>query len=495
MKNLIISLVVLLLTQPVLGQSRAESRYFPKTLALSLADSDQVHDRLVLKFTDDSGIRWQAGRLQSQQRLDHKTQRALTELNRWLTTKNYPAPALFTDNQDLLDRKRARVMQQSGQYLADLNAYVSLKIPSRAGFKFKADLSYLNSLPFIQVAYLEAPSYQGLDFDPPIDDIAPVGITPLLVNHQQYFYPAPQGVGIFDAWDHPGGKGVGVKVIVYDNNYRATHEDLPNLFYTTGGNPVDEQHGTAVLGILGAKHNGIGLKGGVYDAQFGFQEAASAVESHADFLLNAADQLNYGDVIVTEVGRKVNALGFECPCNPTQANSVPIEFYPAEYDAISQIVASGISVVETAGNGCVDFDDPVFQGMFDTTINHSGAIWAGASLHDSRTPTCYSNSGERVDLHAWGESVSALLFLRDDEVALFDAGLDRRYGPNFGGTSSAAPIITACVASLQAQSKSAFLGPMSPAEVRDLLVTTGQAQTGELDRPIGPMPDIGDIEF
>ncbi len=159
------------------------------------------------------------------------------------------------------------------------------------------------------------------------------------------------------------------------------------------------------------------------------------------------------------------------------------------------MVASGVSVVEAAGNGCVNFDDAVFLDMFNTNLNDSGAIWAGASLSDSRTPTCYSNYGDRVNLHAWGESVASLLFLRDDEIPLFDSGLDRRYGPNFGGTSSAAPIIAACVASVQAQANTTILGPMSPGIVRDLLMESGQPQTGELSKPIGPMPDLSQINF
>ncbi len=489
-------LMLMLLSPVVCGQQLAERSHLSKEIAIRLADSKQIHDRLVIRFSDPLEVRVVNGQLQATGAADQVAIQQLRQMNRWLALKAYRAEPLFSLPEAQLERFRQQAVVRSGRHHADLRSFISLSIPSRPGFDFIHDLAYLNQFSWVVVAYLEAPVYQAIDFDPPFDDtIAPPGITPLLVGHQKYFYPAPEGVGLFSVWANPGGKGLGTKVMVYDQNYRASHEDLPNLFFTTGGNPVDEQHGTAVLGIVGAKHNGLGLKGGVYEAQIGFQKAATAMGSHANNLLNGAAQLDRGDVLVTVLGRKVNALGFACDCNPSQANSVPIEFYPAEYQAIEQIVASGISVVETAGNGCVDFDDPVFQGMFNTSLQDSGAIWAGASLADQRTPTCFSNSGSRVNLHAWGESVAALLFLRDNEAPIFDAGPDRRYGPNFGGTSSAAPIIASCVASVQGQAMSTALGPLSPSEVRDLLIETGQLQTGELNRPIGPMPDMENIQF
>lgn len=488
-----ISGVLLLLSSLVGGQQLKSASHLSKDTAIRLADSRQVHDRLVVQFADHLGIRAVNGQLSATAVTDQHIRRELQQLNHWLRSKNLRPQPLFSLPEDRLNRFRERAMAHSGQVLTDLRSFVSLRIPSRPGFSFIDELAHLNRFNWVVVAYLEAPVQALLDFDPPIDDIAPVGITPLLVNHQRYFYPAPEGVGLFSAWVNPWAKGAGTRVMVYDNNYRASHEDLPDLFFTTGGNPVDEQHGTAVLGILGARHNGLGMKGGVYEADIGFQKAASAGGSHANNLLNGAMQMGHGDVLVTEVGRKINALGFSCDCNPTQANTVPIEFYPAEYQAIEQIIAAGITVVEAAGNGCVDFDDPVFQDMFNTSLQDSGAIWAGASLADQRSPTCYSNSGVRVNLHAWGEQVATLLHLREDEVAIFDEGLDRRYGPNFGGTSSAAPIIAACAASVQAQAGATIMGPLSPLEVRELLMETGQPQTGELDRPIGPMPNMENI--
>ncbi|WP_223789432.1 S8 family serine peptidase [Marinicella meishanensis] len=496
MKRLIPLLVLIMLLQPAHCQLQRETGHLSKAMAMYLARSEQIHDRLVLKLKDQTGIRFQRGKLIATKRLSRFEINELDQLNRWLHFNHPNFKPLLNMDQRSLDRKRQRIMRETGRYLVDLNTYLSLSTEDVPGYRFREELSFLNSLSIVQVAYLEAPNQSHEGFQGPTNVAVP-GMTPILVEHQGYFRDAPEGVGMFSAWNHLGGAGGGVKVIVYDNNYRDTHEDLPSLFYTTPGNPVDERHGTAVLGILGAEDNSLGLVGGVHQALFGFQQAGSVGlgVSHAQSLLEAADQLDPGDVIVIEVAKTVQALGFDCPCNPTQANHVPLEFYPAEYDVISMMVASGISVVEAAGNGCVDFDSNVFQSMFDTQSYDSGAIWVAASLSDERAPTCYTNHGSRVDLHAWGESVAALLFLREDEVALFDAGPDRRYGPNFGGTSSATPIVAACVASTQAQAKMSVAGIMSPLQVRSLLKETGQPQTTALEKPIGPMPNMENINW
>ncbi len=469
----------------------------PKALANRLAESTQMHHRLVIKFVEGSALRAQHGRAQVAGRMNATTRAEIDRLNRWLAARGLVIKPLFSAKPEELDQRRQRIHSQSGVWPADLNAYAHVPIEPARGVALRDAVQWLNQLRVIEVAYIKPMDFVVLDLDPPFDDFVNPGATPLLVNHQDYFKDAPIGVGQFKAWQHPGGTGAGVKVMVYDNNYRATHEDLPNLFYSSAKNPVDEHHGTAVLGIVGAKHNGIGLKGGVYDAQFGFQRAGSLGngESNADNMLNAVNQLNSGDVMVNVIGRKVNALGFACPCNPTQANMMPLEFYPDEFDVVHSATLSGITVVQSAGNGCVDLDDAVLMGMYSDPANDSGSIWAGASLHDSRTPTCYSNSGARVDLHAWGESVAALQFLRVGEIPIFNAGDDRLYGPNFGGTSSAAPIIGACAASVQGQALAAQGAPLTPAEVKTLLLDSGQAQTGELNRPIGPMPNMEEIDF
>jgi serine protease len=463
-----------------------------KSAALALASSAESYDRIVLKFREGSGVRLVDGSLQLPPNASSQDRLQLQQIGSVLRAAGMSPRALFSRSMAELDRRRERIARESARPLADLNLYVKLigTQPGAPSGRVRT-LQQLNQFLLVEVAYFESPMSILNDAIPPgPGDLAPPGITPILVQYQDYLDPAPVGVGAIPSWARAGGKGQGVHVIVYDNAYRQTHEDMPALFYATSENPVSDSHGTAVIGIIAARDNHIGMKGIAHGAAVGFQRAASGGNSVADALMDAADQLDDGDVLLTEIARKVNALGFACPCNPTQANSVPIEFYPAEYDVVAAMTADGITVVETAGNGCVDFDSATFDEMVGNPGSDSGAIWVGAGQSAARAPMCYSNSGARVNLHAWGESVAALAFLREDEIAIFDKGPDRVYGPNFGGTSSAGAIVAGVVASLQGQVKADSGSPLTPAEVRDVLIDTGTAQTGELGRPIGPQPDL-----
>ncbi len=467
---------------------------FSKNWANQLAQSDQMHDRLVIKFSEQLGIRLRQENFVSTQLDDPDVQQQLRKVMTLISQFNLKVERLFTVSERVLDRFSQNVSGQLNKSVADLNGYFQLVWRNQPVDLNLAELVVaLNRFEVIEVAYLEAPTVE-LQSALLVNDLVMPGTTPLLVQHQGYLKDAPIGVGLSGAWDTPGGTGSGIRLMVYDNNYNANHEDLPDLFVSSGVNPgVNPDHGTAVLGILGAKHNGLGLKGAVYDAEIGFQKSATVVQSHADLLFKAANYLDFGDILVIEVAKKVNALGFECPCNPTQANAVPLEFYPAEFDVISTLVASGIVVVQAAGNGCVDFDSVVFEDLYG--VDHSGAFWVSAGLSDVRAPTCYANYGERVDFHAWGESVAALGFVREEEEPLFDKGLNRLYGSNFGGSSSAAPIVSACAASIQGQALTKYGEALAPAELKALLLSNAQPQIEDFDRPIGPMPDVGTLEL
>lgn len=459
----------------------------PKSLAIRLADSDQPAQRGVIKLTEpalmsQSGA--QTGPLDLEARR-RKIENGLARYDRVLSP-------LFADA-EMIEHLAKRAPGFGS--IVDLNLYFQFDTNNLPARHWLALIRELNASPLVEVAYLESPDLSDRQPSSPPQWKAPPGITPLFTALQGYLKPAPTGIDAFSAWSKVGGNGAGVKMMVYDNSFISTHEDVPPTFYNQGQNVVDGAHGTAVLGILGGRNNGLGIKGIAYGAKFGFQGAASTIQSHAERLAAAAMQLDAGDVLLIEVGKKVNALGFECECNPTQANVVPLEFYPAEHDVIRMLSMAGITVVETAGNGCVDFDSPVFENMFDNAATDSEAIWVAAGKSTERTPMCYTNHGIRVDVHAWGESVVTLSYLRDGEIPVFDKGLDRLYVPNFGGTSSAGAIVAGAVASVQGQAKAAFGQPLAPTLVRLLLVGTGTPQTGGFDRQIGPMPDLGSIDF
>ena len=453
---------------------------------------DQRFERLVIKFRDGSGVRSREGRLAADPVPGLKSaadafpslESDLRTVERLVQRHGLALSPLFPQPEAVLESWRRKVEQRRNRPAVDLNLYVSVALPAGHHPTLKELAFSLVALDSVEIVYPE--TFTAYPDDPwdPGEWEAPAGITPLLVDQQGYLGAAPDGVGAFAAWDVNGGTGWGVRVLDIDTGVNEDHEDLPVLF-SSDGDGWDDAHGTAVLGIIAARHNGLGLKGVAYNAEVGLRHA----DGTAAAILSAAMELEAGDVILLETGKTL--AGWDCLCNPTQAGSVAQEYYQAQFDAIEMATSMGITVVQVGGNGCVDYDDVSFDGWFDRDVQDSGSIIVGASLSTERTPICYSAYGSRIDLHAWGENIVCLQFLREDEEPVFDAGPDRLYGPNFGGTSGAGAIVAGVVASLQGVAKAnAPFVPLTTDEVRDLLRDTGTAQAGDLDRPIGPMPDL-----
>ncbi len=476
--------------------SQAETRRDWDGLALlARTDFDQDFERLVIKFRAGTGVRVRRGQLQidagegplpgSAAHRDLAAQ--LSQIATAVRNLGLPLSPLFRQSEEAMASWRRTVAARAGQLPVDLHLYAAVELPGGGrGLPLAALCFQLVHLPAIEVAYPETFSAAiGEDLRRP-DDLAPPGITPTLVGQQGYLKPAPHGIDALYAWTVPGGLGSTVTLFDIDTGVNAAHEDAPVLFASDGAGSAAE-HGTAVMGIVAAKHNAIGLKGIAPQTAVGMKVATNF--GYASLLEDAVMALAVGDVLLLETGKKL--AGWSCPCNPSQAGTVAQEYYPAQYDVIASAVLAGITVVETAGNGCVDYDDASFDGWFDRTEQDSGAILVGAGLSASRQPTCYSAFGSRIDLEAWGENVVCLEFVRASEVPVFDGGPNRLYGPNFGGTSSAGAIVAGAVASLQGAAKAAHLGiPLDPLAVRDLLTTTGTVQSADLGHPIGPMPDL-----
>jgi len=95
----------------------------------------------------------------------------------------------------------------------------------------------------------------------------------------------------------------------------------------------------------------------------------------------------------------------------------------------------------------------------------------------------FSNRGRIVKLQSWGWHVATLGY--------GDAHAGARtswYTFRFGGTSSAAPIVAGAAACLQGFARARLRAPLSPAELRRLLVDTGTR--GPRGQNIGVQPDL-----
>jgi subtilisin family serine protease len=301
------------------------------------------------------------------------------------------------------------------------------------------------------------------------------------------------------AWGLNGGRGDNVKIIDIEQNWNLDHSDLAEaasalVVHESGFDPnpgENVNHGTAVLGEIVASDDGVGVTGIAPRSVVGLINPVSTAGSSniAAAITRAASLLEAGDVILVEqqiIGPRFDFL--------TGRGLVPPELDPAVFDAIRAATARGIVVIEPAANGFDDLDHPVYRGAFDRNVRDSGAIIVGAGMPPEgefgpgpdRSPTNETNFGSRIDLQGWGRSVATCGYgdLRRDR------GENNWYTASFGGTSGAAAMVAGAAAIIQSILKAQDRAPLSPAQLRQLLVSTGSPQTNNLSRHIGPRPNL-----
>ncbi len=327
-------------------------------------------------------------------------------------------------------------------------------------------------------------------FCPPAPVICPPGpilLTPDLSSHQTYLEAASAGgIDARFAWTKVGGKGANMRFADIEFGWNVLHEDL-NTDATTpiyGVNNNDD-HGTQVLGEIVSEHNDWGVMGIAPDAQVAV--LCSADDSPiADCINQAVSALSAGDVILIEL----------------QTGYRPVEVVEANYDAIVAAVASGVIVVEAAGNGTYDLDmyvRPANQGgggnILQRAVRDSGAIMVGAACPPSgtygphRSRWLYSNFGSRLDVQGQGREVCTT-----GGGDLWGGGPNRTYTGDFKNTSAASPQIVSAVLCIQGIRKGKGDAVLTPLAIRNLLVNTGSPQVngnyGPATQHIGPQPDL-----
>lgn len=317
---------------------------------------------------------------------------------------------------------------------------------------------------------------------------------------QGYLDPAPMGMDVRYAWTLPGGRGENVRIVDIEFNWNLNHNDLAtatsNLFvYVKGIDPLPEvnlNHGAAVLGEIVAAPDDIGVTGIAHKAQLGLINPLTEGSNPkvGDAINKALQHLEAGDVILLE------QQSFNGPrLDPTNGRGLlPIEFDSGVFSAIKEATRRGIIVIEPAGNGFENLDDPIYKGLFDRRKKDSGAIIVGSATPPAgiygpgpdRVRTPESNYGSRVDVQGWGRQVTTCGYgdLRHDQ------GENNWYTIDFGGTSSAAAMVAGAVAVLQSIIKERGEPPLTPAQMRQLLVITGTPNAGPANQNIGPRPNL-----
>ena len=346
----------------------------------------------------------------------------------------------------------------------------------------------------------------GIVYARPVPEPVPLPTVPDFESEQEYLDPGsltPAGLDSRFSWTRPGGDGTGVTITDVERTWNYDHGDLSKasgsqlrpLCYEWEG---DNDHGTAVLGVLASDNNGWGTTG----MSFG-----SDIQTSCTYLVDLEGR-KYEDIpgaITVAVYRSepgdVILLEVQWPYWGSDTRTyIPIEWYgrysPESqgvnpvYATIANAVANGILVVEAGGN------DYTGNGGADTGLldweGDSGAIIVGGgrvSVGADRYRYDYSAFGPRFNLQGWGGGVVTT----GDGDRYSDDGPNFYYDRDFGGTSSASATVagaTACFVGFWNENGAPT--PPSPLFVRDMLVATGTPQRSGMgvNEHIGPRPDL-----
>lgn len=319
---------------------------------------------------------------------------------------------------------------------------------------------------------------------PPLD-IAPV--TPLYENLQTYIGAA--GVKMDYAWNLGlNGQGINIRDVEY--GFNANHEDLNEVSVGFGqGMTVSAQastdyteHGTAVLGVLVGDKGDYGISGMAYGANEAvlFPEWTTVSYNRYRAISQSIAASGPGDVILFELQTGGTENDAEYP-----DNYVAGEYDNVVWDLTRAASDAGIIIIAAAGNGGQNLDAPDYAEYMDR--GNSGAIIVGAGNNgNARRRLSFSTYGSRVDVQGWGQGVLTSGY--GDYVTISD-DFDQQY-TMFSGTSSATPIVASCAVVLQSYYYSLTETYLDASQMRDLLISTGQAQGTPSTGHIGPLPDM-----
>jgi hypothetical protein len=342
-----------------------------------------------------------------------------------------------------------------------------------------------------------------------------------LLEFQGYLKPASQGgIDAFYAWDFIGGHGEGVKIIDFEHTgFFLDNVDLPSadsLIYNQV--PADlisptGAHAASVLGIMSGKdetqdgNDAFGIKGIAHNADYGIVitggkpvaqppgNPPQPFEEPHITLKYAFEALSPGDILLIEFAYqgRIYTGDTTCPINGIVPGlgQLPLEYDDLVYDVIEMYTASpfNIVVIEGAANSNINLDDPRYNGVFS---KDSGAIIVGARESTQNNRSCFSNYGDIIKVHAWGDSIVTTTTSGDvfpnDRINL--GGDDKLYNTVFGGTSGATPIVAGAAAVIQSILAENGLPKLNSKDMRLLLSSTGTPQLNPSEGNIGSMPDL-----
>jgi hypothetical protein len=293
------------------------------------------------------------------------------------------------------------------------------------------------------------------------------------------------------------GRHVRVSIIGYGVDFE--HEDLLEQLYPQAGHEgfhagSNTDTGTGIVGLLAAADNGFGLTGVAPAADFRFYADRGMVNGRAQgrvaALTAALAESVPGDVVLLAV---------------QDANLGPAETEPGVWLVTRAGVDAGMHVVATAGQGNHNLDSESFASYRSRGDSGTILVGQGTGIDKSHLNSTYSLElprravpgtpyGASIHLHGPGHT-TGLGVLGQGNLATLGHGSGVNHGPGrtydeyFGGGGAAAALVAGAVAAVSSAAEAASQ-PLSPGDLRDLLIETARPQVASLDRPVGPVPDV-----
>jgi hypothetical protein len=495
-----------------LSKSRRRGSNINKNEATSLPEILSTERELVVVVYPEAGLRASSEGFASVADAD------VAPLSEIFNNQGIALHPLFGVSEERLKRE-AFTAAEAGVESPDLSIFYKVEAPDE---RLEELADQLRENEIIEAAFIKP----GAEIPQRLNDMAPAPepappVTADFTLRQEYLNPAPGGVDARFAWTINGGSGAGSKIIDIEGAWRFSHEDL---LQNQGGVVAGVQstdinwrnHGTAVVGEFGGDRNSFGITGICPDSNV---RAISIFGNNppgwgsAAAIRKAADMLAQGDIILIELHRPGPRFNFQL--RNDQRGYIAIEWWPDDLLAIQYAISRGVIVVEAAGNGAENLDDPLYDinpaapnGPFPTWWRNpfrrnpfdSGAIVVGAGAPPpgthgmnhgpDRSRLDFSNFGALIDAQGWGREVTTVGY-----GDLQGGGNeDLWYTDRFSGTSSASPIVVGALACVQGARRAAGQALLTPATARILLRTTGSpqqaSQTAPLSQRIGNRPNL-----
>ncbi|MEM1422515.1 MAG: S8 family serine peptidase [Planctomycetota bacterium] len=249
------------------------------------------------------------------------------------------------------------------------------------------------------------------------------------------------------AWN-AGYSGVGSTILIVDNGVQTDHPDLAARFSFAGSWDIDQniadpnpkylndRHGTACAGIAAADDDGTNTVGAAYNAEISGWRVDFPSSNDADFAQAFEFRLDVNEITNNSYGPRDSSL-FVAPVSAI------------ELAAIDNSIANGRgglgSVhVKSAGNGLAFDDDSNFDGLASSRY----FIAVSATDHDGRQ-SGYSEPGANILVNApsSGDGVGTVTSDVEGVPVVGDGYTPGDFTTTqFGGTSSAGPLVAGVVA-------------------------------------------------